>query len=70
MFGSTPELPPSPSTYLAAVRTELRGDVVFGNLEGTLTDATTSKCRPKAKNCFVFRGRPTSRPTCGPPASR
>jgi poly-gamma-glutamate capsule biosynthesis protein CapA/YwtB (metallophosphatase superfamily) len=40
------------------MRAELRGDIVFGNLEGTLTDATTSKCKPKAKNCFAFRAPP------------
>jgi poly-gamma-glutamate capsule biosynthesis protein CapA/YwtB (metallophosphatase superfamily) len=58
MLGSTPELPPSPGTYLAAMRADLRGDIVFGNLEGTLTDATTSKCKPKAKDCFAFRVPP------------
>jgi poly-gamma-glutamate capsule biosynthesis protein CapA/YwtB (metallophosphatase superfamily) len=58
MLGSTPRLPPSPSVYLGAMRAELRGDIVFGNLEGTLTDATTSKCKPKAKDCFAFRAPP------------
>jgi poly-gamma-glutamate capsule biosynthesis protein CapA/YwtB (metallophosphatase superfamily) len=58
MLGSTPQLPASPSTYLAAMRADLRGDIVFGNLEGTLTDATTSKCKPKAKDCFAFRAPP------------
>jgi poly-gamma-glutamate capsule biosynthesis protein CapA/YwtB (metallophosphatase superfamily) len=58
MLGSTPDLPPSPSAYLAAMHADLRGDIVFGNLEGTLTDATTSKCRPKAKDCFAFRAPP------------
>jgi poly-gamma-glutamate capsule biosynthesis protein CapA/YwtB (metallophosphatase superfamily) len=58
MLGSTPNLPPSPSTYLAAMRADLHADLVFGNLEGTLTDATTSKCKPKAKHCFAFRAPP------------
>ncbi len=58
MLGDTPALPPSPSTYLAAMRADLRGDIVFGNLEGTLTDATTSKCKPKAKDCFAFGAPP------------
>ena len=57
MLGSTPQLPPSPGTYLAAMRADLHGDV-FGNLEGTLTDATTMKCKPKAKDCFAFRVPP------------
>jgi capsule synthesis protein PGA_cap len=60
MLGSTPELPPSPSTYLSAVRGELRGDIVFGNLEGTLTDATGGKCAPASvgETCFEFRAPP------------
>lgn len=60
MLGSTPDLPPSPSTYLSAVRGELRGDIVFGNLEGTLTDATGGKCAPASigKTCFEFRAPP------------
>ena len=44
MLGNTPVLPASPSTYLSAVRSALRAPVTFGNLEGTLTDQTTSKC--------------------------
>ena len=58
MLGSTPTLPPSPGTYFAAVRAELRGDIVFGNLEGTLTDVASGKCAPKAHNCFAFRAPP------------
>jgi poly-gamma-glutamate capsule biosynthesis protein CapA/YwtB (metallophosphatase superfamily) len=40
------------------MRTALHGDIVFGNLEGTLTDSATSKCKPKAKDCFAFRAPP------------
>jgi Bacterial capsule synthesis protein PGA_cap len=60
MLGSTPELPPSPSTYFSGVRSLLRGDIVFGNLEGTLTDATSGKCAQKhvGKTCFEFRAPP------------
>ena len=58
MLGSTPTLPPSPETYFAAVRSELRGDIVFGNLEGTLTDVSSGKCAPNAENCFAFRAPP------------
>ena len=36
-MGITPVLPPSPPTYFDPIAGELRGDVVFGNLEGTLT---------------------------------
>src|SRR5215471_4693088 len=63
MLGSTPDLPPDPGRYLAAVRRKLnRGaQIMFGNLEGTLTTATAGKCasmhaRPGA--CFAFRDPP------------
>lgn len=63
MLGNTPDLPPQPGKYLAAVRRELtRGaQIVFGNLEGTLTTATASKCalmHARAGQCFAFRDPP------------
>jgi hypothetical protein len=58
MLGTTPTLPPSPDTYLARMRSALTGDVVFGNLEGTLTDATASKCGAPSTSCFAFRVPP------------
>ena len=45
MLGNTPELPADPGSYLDQVKGQLTGDVVFGNLEGTLTDVSDSpKC--------------------------
>jgi len=63
MLGNTPDLPPDPGAYLDAVEPVLdRGaQIVFGNLEGTLTTATAGKCGPAshpAKNCFAFRDPP------------
>ena len=63
MLGNTPDLPPQPGKYLAAVRRELsRGaQIVFGNLEGTLATATASKCasmHAPAGECFAFRDPP------------
>ena len=59
MLGNTPELPPEPATYLDPVRGELVGDVVFGNLEGTLTEISESpKCGPESEECFAFRMPP------------
>ena len=63
MLGSTPDLPPHPGKYLAAVKRKLtRGaQIVFGNLEGTLTTATASKCtsmHAPAGDCFAFRDPP------------
>jgi poly-gamma-glutamate capsule biosynthesis protein CapA/YwtB (metallophosphatase superfamily) len=58
MLGMTPLVPPSPATYLGAVRSELHGDIVFGNLEGTLTDVDSGKCSPGEQNCYAFRAPP------------
>jgi hypothetical protein len=64
MLGSTPDLPPGPGTYLNAVKPVLdRGaQIVFGNLEGTFTTATSGKCGPAghpSQNCFAFRDPPS-----------
>ena len=63
MLGDTPDLPPDPHGYFGAVRRELnRGArIVFGNLEGTLTTAGTSKCasmHAPSGECFAFRDPP------------
>jgi poly-gamma-glutamate capsule biosynthesis protein CapA/YwtB (metallophosphatase superfamily) len=57
-LGDTPALPPDPSTYLQPVEAALAAPIVFGNLEGTLTDATTSKCGAGSTDCFAFRNPP------------
>jgi poly-gamma-glutamate capsule biosynthesis protein CapA/YwtB (metallophosphatase superfamily) len=58
-LGVTPTLPPEPATYLAPVEGELKGDVVFGNLEGTLTNVSESpKCGPESSECYAFRAPP------------
>jgi poly-gamma-glutamate capsule biosynthesis protein CapA/YwtB (metallophosphatase superfamily) len=61
MLGSTPDLPPHPEGYFDAVRRELGAQVVFGNLEGTLTTATAGKCasmHARSGSCFAFRNPP------------
>jgi poly-gamma-glutamate capsule biosynthesis protein CapA/YwtB (metallophosphatase superfamily) len=58
-MGITPALPPEPATYLDPIKGELSGDVVFGNLEGTLTNAYESpKCGAGSSECFAFRAPP------------
>jgi poly-gamma-glutamate capsule biosynthesis protein CapA/YwtB (metallophosphatase superfamily) len=58
-LGTTPTLPSDPGSYLDPVKPELTGDVVFGNLEGTLTDVSESpKCGPESSECFAFRAPP------------
>jgi poly-gamma-glutamate capsule biosynthesis protein CapA/YwtB (metallophosphatase superfamily) len=73
MLGNTPGLPSDPAGYLDAVKPILDSgsSIVFGNLEGTLTTATTSKCgagngaaqpgkpsKPQPQTCFAFRDPP------------
>ena len=45
--------------FSSPIRRELRGDVVIGNLEGTLATGGASKCGPSSTDCFAFRA-PTS----------
>jgi poly-gamma-glutamate capsule biosynthesis protein CapA/YwtB (metallophosphatase superfamily) len=62
MLGNTPELPADPGSYLEQVKGQLTGDVVFGNLEGTLTDVADSpKCGSGAPSgtCYAFRTPPS-----------
>ena len=70
MLGNTPDLPPDPAAYFRRVEPILGGaQIVFGNLEGTLTTATISKCGPVKrphKDCFAFRD-PPGRGARGPP---
>jgi poly-gamma-glutamate capsule biosynthesis protein CapA/YwtB (metallophosphatase superfamily) len=61
-LGNTPDLPPSPTTYLDPVKSELTtgAQIVFANLEGTLTTADGSKCGSAGDGgtCFAFRDPP------------
>ncbi len=44
--------------FSASIRRELGGDVVIGNLEGTLAVGGQSKCGPGSTDCFAFRAPP------------
>jgi hypothetical protein len=69
MLGHTPTLPPNPSTYLDASAPALRSAIAFGNLEGTLTDASISKCptpKPTPTPSSSPRHSPTPSPTPPP----
>jgi poly-gamma-glutamate capsule biosynthesis protein CapA/YwtB (metallophosphatase superfamily) len=60
VMGSTPNLPPDGGAgFFADVESDLSGDVVLGNLEGTLTGATGSKCGAGSSNCYSFRTPPS-----------
>ncbi len=61
MLGNTPDLPPDPAAYLGAAGPVLRrgAQIVFGNLEGTLTTSATGKCGARGRpGCFAFRDPP------------
>lgn len=47
------------ASYFASVQRYLRGGVVLGNLEGTLTERGGSKCGSGSSNCFAFRAPPS-----------
>ena len=50
-------------SYFKSVRLDLTGDVVWGNLEGTLTNRGSSKCgAPGDSSCFAFRAPPSYAP--------
>jgi poly-gamma-glutamate capsule biosynthesis protein CapA/YwtB (metallophosphatase superfamily) len=59
-MGVTPTLPPDPASYLDPISGQLVGDVVFGNLEGTLTDVSEDvKCGgAEPGTCYAFRAPP------------
>ncbi len=58
-LGNTPNVPTDPAGYLQPMRAVLAAPVVFANLEGTLTDATGSKCGASSSNCYAFRNPPS-----------
>jgi hypothetical protein len=58
-LGDTPMLPPDAATYLDPVRGALAAPIVFGNLEGTLTDTGSSKCGAASTQCYAFRAPPS-----------
>jgi poly-gamma-glutamate capsule biosynthesis protein CapA/YwtB (metallophosphatase superfamily) len=45
--------------YFRSVGPDLRGDVVLGNLEGTLTERGSAKCGAGSTDCFAFRAPPS-----------
>ncbi len=60
VMGSTPNLPPDGGrTFFDGVRADLAGDVVLGNLEGTLSVGGGSKCGAGSSNCYAFQTPPS-----------
>lgn len=60
VMGSTPNLPPDGGrSFFSGVQADLAGDVVLGNLEGTLSAGGVSKCGPSSTDCYAFRTPPS-----------
>jgi hypothetical protein len=60
VMGSTPNLPPDGGrSFFSDVQADLAGDVVLGNLEGTLSTGGGSKCRKGSTNCYAFQTPPS-----------
>jgi poly-gamma-glutamate capsule biosynthesis protein CapA/YwtB (metallophosphatase superfamily) len=60
VMGSSPNLPPDGGrTFFSDVQTDLAGDVVIGNLEGTLSTGGSSKCGEASRSCFAFHTPPS-----------
>jgi len=60
VMGSSPNLPPDGGrSFFSDVQTDLAGDVVLGNLEGTLSTGGSSKCGAASTNCFAFQTPPS-----------
>ena len=60
VMGSTPNLPPDGGrSFFDNVETDLSGDVVLGNLEGTLSVGGGSKCGLGSTNCYAFQTPPS-----------
>lgn len=58
-LGNTPQLPANPSAYFAPVKSALVANIVFGNLEGTMTNRGRSKCGTPSNTCYAFRVPPS-----------
>jgi poly-gamma-glutamate capsule biosynthesis protein CapA/YwtB (metallophosphatase superfamily) len=52
-------LPPDPNAYFSPVVSALAAPIVFGNLEGTMTTSTASKCGRKSSHCYAFKVPPS-----------
>ena len=60
VMGSTPNLPPDGGrSFFNGVKADLAGDVVLGNLEGTLSTGGGSKCGSGSTNCYAFQTPPS-----------
>ncbi len=60
VMGSTPNLPPDGGrSFFNGVKADLAGDVVLGNLEGTLSTGGSSKCGSGSSNCYAFQTPPS-----------
>jgi poly-gamma-glutamate capsule biosynthesis protein CapA/YwtB (metallophosphatase superfamily) len=58
-LGNTPQLPSDPGDYISPIVAALAAPIVFGNLEGTMTTSTMSKCHRTSRHCYAFKVPPS-----------
>ena len=59
-LGNIPVLPSDPASILQPIQSALAAPIVFGNLEGTMTTAASSKCAGSAPgDCYAFAVPPS-----------
>lgn len=58
-LGNSPQLPSDANSYFGPVRAALAAPIVFGNLEGTMTTSSSSKCTKTSTQCYAFRVPPS-----------
>ncbi len=58
-LGNIPQVPVNPTAYLAPIKAAVAADVVFANLEGTMTTRGYSKCGAGSTECYAFRVPPS-----------
>ena len=59
-LGNIPTVPSDPASILQPIQSALSAPIVFGNLEGTMTTASSSKCAGSTPgNCYAFAVPPS-----------
>ena len=58
-LGNQGALPSDPASILAPTKSALAAPIVFGNLEGTMTNGSSSKCAAGSTQCYAFAVPPS-----------
>ena len=58
-LGNSPNLPSNPGAIYSPVASAMKGQIVFGNLEGTMTTGSSGKCAAGSTSCYAFSVPPS-----------